>query len=157
MIAAQGLGTVLRLARKLGPVIGKVVVVVGQGQNGLIATRLMSQFAAKAVIAIDPVSPRKMPQITTCTPVGSASYTLHSFLSSDATSDNHIMTHRAVQLSLPPNVLQLEYRREIAMASGKISRTLLYTNLFWTSCNLANDILACQGRLTAQHLKARQN
>ena len=56
MIAAQGLGTVLRLARKLGPVIGKVVAVVGQGQNGLIATRLMSQFAAKAVIAIDPVS-----------------------------------------------------------------------------------------------------
>eukprot|EP01043_Picozoa_sp_COSAG02_P101199 COSAG02_NODE_37258_length_444_cov_0.823188_1_plen_42_part_10 len=42
MIAAQGLGTVLRLARKLGPVIGKVVAVVGQGQNGLIATRLMS-------------------------------------------------------------------------------------------------------------------
>ena len=56
MIAAQGLGTVLRLARKLGPVLGKVVAVVGQGQNGLIATRLMSQFAAKAVIAIDPVS-----------------------------------------------------------------------------------------------------
>jgi threonine dehydrogenase-like Zn-dependent dehydrogenase len=41
--------------RKLGPVLGKVVAVVGQGQNGLIATRLMSQFAAKAVIAIDPV------------------------------------------------------------------------------------------------------
>ena len=34
MIAAQGLGTVLRLARKLGPVIGKTVAIVGQGQNG---------------------------------------------------------------------------------------------------------------------------
>lgn len=85
MIAAQGLGTVLRLARKLGPVIGKVVVVVGQGQNGLIATRLMSQFAAKAVIAIDPVSPTKMLQIASFTPLGSSPYTLHPFLSSDAT------------------------------------------------------------------------
>jgi threonine dehydrogenase-like Zn-dependent dehydrogenase len=43
-------------ARKLGPVIGKTVAVVGQGQNGLIATRLMSQFAAKAVIAVCPSS-----------------------------------------------------------------------------------------------------
>jgi alcohol dehydrogenase len=59
MIAAQGLGTVLRLARKLGPVIGKTVVVVGQGQNGLIATRLMAQFAAKHVIAVEPLEYRR--------------------------------------------------------------------------------------------------
>ena len=59
MIAAQGLGTVLRLARKLGPVVGKSVVVVGQGQNGLIATRMMSQFLAKVVIAVDPLEYRR--------------------------------------------------------------------------------------------------
>ena len=54
-----GLGTVLRLARKLGPVIGKNVVVVGQGQNGLIASRLMAQFAAKTVIAVEPLEYRR--------------------------------------------------------------------------------------------------
>eukprot|EP01050_Picozoa_sp_SAG11_P021586 SAG11_NODE_3875_length_2177_cov_1.218479_1_plen_162_part_00 len=104
-LAAQGLGTVLRLARKIGarlavsnrtcvnrgvlwsqlskqrkmmqrtqfigertsytgliwagPVIGKNVVIMGSGQNGLIATRLMAQFAAKSVIAVEPLEYRR--------------------------------------------------------------------------------------------------
>lgn len=59
MLAAQGLGTILRMARRLGPVLGKTVVVLGQGQNGLMATRLMAQFCAKAVIAVDPLEYRR--------------------------------------------------------------------------------------------------
>lgn len=58
-LAAQGLGTILRMARKLGPVLGKTVVVVGQGQNGLMATRLMAQFCAKTVIAVEPLAYRR--------------------------------------------------------------------------------------------------
>lgn len=63
-LAAQGLGTVLKMARKLGSVIGKTVVVVGQGQNGLIATRLMSQLCAKTVIAVDPLEYRRQISLT---------------------------------------------------------------------------------------------
>ncbi len=40
-------------------VLGKTVVVVGQGQNGLIATRLMSQFAAKEVQSSPPPRERE--------------------------------------------------------------------------------------------------
>jgi threonine dehydrogenase-like Zn-dependent dehydrogenase len=59
ILAAQGLGTVLRMARKLGSVLGKTVVVVGLGQNGLIATRLMSQLCARSVIAVEPLEYRR--------------------------------------------------------------------------------------------------
>lgn len=97
MIAAQGLGTVLRLARKLGPVIGKVVVVVGQGQNGLIATRLMSQFAAKAVIAIDPVSFSKADASVVCARCISTCALRH-----EATKGLHVSrTSSLTQLDLP--------------------------------------------------------
>eukprot|EP00039_Didymoeca_costata_P029607 m.25500 g.25500 ORF g.25500 m.25500 type:complete len:631 (+) comp7709_c0_seq1:150-2042(+) len=59
MLIAQGLGTVLQLARKLGCVIGKTIAIVGQGQNGLLATRLLSQFAAKVVVGVDPLEYRQ--------------------------------------------------------------------------------------------------
>lgn len=59
MIAAQGLGTILKMARRIGPVIGKCVVVLGQGQNGLIATRLMAQLCARDVIAVEPIEHRR--------------------------------------------------------------------------------------------------
>lgn len=63
MLAAQGLGTVLRLARKIGPVLGKTVVVLGCGQNGLLATRLMAQFCAKDVIAVERIECRRKASI----------------------------------------------------------------------------------------------
>lgn len=59
MLAAQGLGTLLRMARKMGSVLGKVVVIVGQGQNGLMATRLLCQMCAKCVIAVEPLAYRR--------------------------------------------------------------------------------------------------
>jgi len=60
LLLAQGLGTLLRMARRLGPVLGKTVVVLGQGQNGLMATRLMSQLCAKHVIAVEPLEHRRV-------------------------------------------------------------------------------------------------
>lgn len=59
LLAAQGLGTVLRMAKKVGSVIGKHLVIVGQGQNGLIATRLFSQLCAKSVTAVEPLEYRR--------------------------------------------------------------------------------------------------
>eukprot|EP00933_Yihiella_yeosuensis_P040023 TRINITY_DN34246_c0_g1_i1.p1 TRINITY_DN34246_c0_g1~~TRINITY_DN34246_c0_g1_i1.p1 ORF type:complete len:646 (-),score=114.32 TRINITY_DN34246_c0_g1_i1:155-2092(-) len=59
MLAAQGLGTVLRMAKRIGSVLGKTVVILGLGQNGLLATRLMSQFCAKQVIGVDPLEYRR--------------------------------------------------------------------------------------------------
>eukprot|EP00929_Paragymnodinium_shiwhaense_P079621 TRINITY_DN41509_c0_g1_i1.p1 TRINITY_DN41509_c0_g1~~TRINITY_DN41509_c0_g1_i1.p1 ORF type:complete len:658 (+),score=88.83 TRINITY_DN41509_c0_g1_i1:57-2030(+) len=59
LLAAQALGTLLRMAKKIGPVFGRTVVVVGQGQNGLMATRLMGQLCAKRVIAVEPLEYRR--------------------------------------------------------------------------------------------------
>eukprot|EP00927_Polykrikos_kofoidii_P046848 TRINITY_DN40978_c0_g1_i1.p1 TRINITY_DN40978_c0_g1~~TRINITY_DN40978_c0_g1_i1.p1 ORF type:complete len:640 (-),score=107.11 TRINITY_DN40978_c0_g1_i1:38-1957(-) len=59
MLVAQPLGTMLRMAKRLGPVFGKTVVIIGQGQNGLMATRLMCQLCAKEVIAVDTVAYRR--------------------------------------------------------------------------------------------------
>jgi len=59
MLVAQGLGTVLRMAKRIGPVIGKIVVILGQGQNGLLATRLMAQLCAREVIVVDPLDYRR--------------------------------------------------------------------------------------------------
>jgi len=47
------------MARRIGSVLGKTVVVQGQGQNGLIATRLMSQMGAKHIIAVEPLPYRR--------------------------------------------------------------------------------------------------
>lgn len=59
MLVAQGLGTVLRMAKRIGPVIGKTVAILGQGQNGLLATRLMAQLCARDIIAVDPLGYRR--------------------------------------------------------------------------------------------------
>mmetsp|Transcript_50848 Transcript_50848/g.107947 ORF Transcript_50848/g.107947 Transcript_50848/m.107947 type:complete len:665 (+) Transcript_50848:204-2198(+) len=59
VLCAQGLGCILKLARRTGSVLGKTVAILGQGQNGLLATRLMSQFCAKEVIGIDPIEFRR--------------------------------------------------------------------------------------------------
>ena len=73
LIAAQGLGTVLRMSRRLGSVLGLHVVVLGQGQNGLLATQLMSKMCAKSVVAVDPLEYRRKASAAagathTCTP-----------------------------------------------------------------------------------------
>eukprot|EP00658_Telonema_sp_P-2_P067378 TRINITY_DN56286_c0_g1_i1.p1 TRINITY_DN56286_c0_g1~~TRINITY_DN56286_c0_g1_i1.p1 ORF type:complete len:233 (-),score=49.91 TRINITY_DN56286_c0_g1_i1:81-779(-) len=52
-LAAQPLGTVLHGATKLGSLIGKSVAIVGQGQNGLLMTQLISQLGARQVICLD--------------------------------------------------------------------------------------------------------
>ncbi|CAJ1340195.1 unnamed protein product [Effrenium voratum] len=59
MLAAQALGTLLRMVRRLGTFIGKTVVILGQGQNGLLATRLMAQSCARHVIAVEPLASRR--------------------------------------------------------------------------------------------------
>lgn len=67
MVTAQGLGCILRMARKLGwsrdgspnsQVRGKTVAVLGQGQNGLIASKVMRMMGAAQVLGIDPVADR---------------------------------------------------------------------------------------------------
>lgn len=68
MVTAQGLGCILRMARKLGwsrdgspnsQVRGKTVAVVGQGQNGLIAAKVMRMMGAAQVLGIDPIAERR--------------------------------------------------------------------------------------------------
>ena len=58
-ICAQGLGTMLRLFRKMPPVMNKDVAVLGCGQNGLIAVTLSSMMLAKSVTAIEPLQNRR--------------------------------------------------------------------------------------------------
>jgi hypothetical protein len=48
--AAQALGTILWMFRKVGSLVGRNVAVIGQGPNGLLATHLASMFCAKSVI-----------------------------------------------------------------------------------------------------------
>ena len=60
MVVAQGLGTLLRMLRKLGVcLLGKRVVVMGQGQNGLMATRLCADMKARSVLAVEPLEERR--------------------------------------------------------------------------------------------------
>eukprot|EP00434_Breviolum_minutum_P014459 symbB.v1.2.012750.t1/scaffold886.1/size155167/6 len=59
MLLAQAVATILRALRRLGPMIGKTVVVQGQGQNGLIATRLLSRLCARHIIAVEPLDFRR--------------------------------------------------------------------------------------------------
>ena len=69
MVTAQGLGCILRMARKIGwtmeegcpssQVRGKTVAVVGQGQNGLLAAKVMSMMGASQILGIDPVAERR--------------------------------------------------------------------------------------------------
>jgi len=52
-VAAQPLGTLIHACKKLGSVMGKTVGIIGQGQNGLIATQLIERLGAKRIIALD--------------------------------------------------------------------------------------------------------
>ncbi len=52
-IMCQPVGTVLYAARRLGNILGKTVVVLGQGVIGLTFTKLLAQMGAGKVIAID--------------------------------------------------------------------------------------------------------
>ena len=51
--AAQPLGTILHAVRKLGSIVGQTIVVVGQGQNGLLMTAVLANAGARRVIALD--------------------------------------------------------------------------------------------------------
>lgn len=53
LVLAQPLGCVLKAARRLSPVSGKVVVVVGQGGIGLLWTQLMRVRGARRIIVLD--------------------------------------------------------------------------------------------------------
>lgn len=57
-LLAQQLGTVLHALKKIDNVIGKSVVVVGQGPAGLLFTTMLSQMGARAVIGLDLIDHR---------------------------------------------------------------------------------------------------
>ncbi|CAE7181604.1 tdh [Symbiodinium pilosum] len=59
MLAAQALGTLLRMFRRLGSFFGKTVAILGQGQNGLMATRLVAQLCARNIFAVEPLAFRR--------------------------------------------------------------------------------------------------
>ena len=59
MLLAQGLGTVLCMLRRLqSSWMGKTVVVLGQGQNGLLATQLLLP-QARHVLCVEPLAHRR--------------------------------------------------------------------------------------------------
>ncbi len=53
ILMAQPLGTVILACRKLGNLLNKDAVVVGQGPIGLLVTHLLSNLGAKTVVATD--------------------------------------------------------------------------------------------------------
>lgn len=57
-VLAQPLATVLWASRKLPPVLGKRLLVLGQGPTGLYFTRLLSNSGARQVIGVDRVPER---------------------------------------------------------------------------------------------------
>ena len=57
-LLAQQLGTVLHCLKKLDNVVGKTVVVVGQGPAGLLFTTLLSQMGAARVVGVDRIDHR---------------------------------------------------------------------------------------------------
>ena len=57
-VAAQPLGTLIHACKKLGSVMGMNSGIVGQGQNGLIATQLIERLGAKRIIALDVLEER---------------------------------------------------------------------------------------------------
>jgi threonine dehydrogenase-like Zn-dependent dehydrogenase len=74
MVAAQGLGCILRMVRKIGwdaaaadfgrrvapsKAVGATCCVIGQGQNGLIAAAMLKIMGAAHVIGVDPVQARR--------------------------------------------------------------------------------------------------
>ena len=57
-LMAQQLGTVLYASRRLPSVVGKTVVVIGQGSAGLFFVSLLRRFGATKIIAMDIVESR---------------------------------------------------------------------------------------------------
>ncbi|EDQ84741.1 uncharacterized protein MONBRDRAFT_29895 [Monosiga brevicollis MX1] len=53
LTAAQPLGTILWMGRQLPNLLHKTVLVLGQGQNGQLATHLMASMGARRIIAAD--------------------------------------------------------------------------------------------------------
>lgn len=56
--AAQPIGTLLWMLRKVPNLVHKTVAIVGQGQNGLLLTHLVANMCARKVIAIDLIPER---------------------------------------------------------------------------------------------------
>jgi threonine dehydrogenase-like Zn-dependent dehydrogenase len=53
LLMAQPLGTVIWAMRKLPPLLGKEVVVLGQGPMGLLLTHVLSNLGARTIVALD--------------------------------------------------------------------------------------------------------
>ncbi|MCH8061320.1 MAG: zinc-binding dehydrogenase [Chloroflexi bacterium] len=58
LLMAQQLGTVVFGARKLPPLLGKTVVVLGQGSVGLFHDFMLRRLGAHRIIAVEPVAAR---------------------------------------------------------------------------------------------------
>ena len=58
LLMVQQLGTVVFAARKLPPLLGKTVVVLGQGSVGLFHDFMLRRLGAHRIIAVEPVGPR---------------------------------------------------------------------------------------------------
>ncbi len=58
LLMAQQLGTVVFGARKLPPLLGKTVVVLGQGSVGLFHDFMLRRLGAHRIIAVEPVAER---------------------------------------------------------------------------------------------------
>lgn len=58
LLMAQQLGTVVFAARKLPPLLGKTVAVLGQGSVGLFHDFILRRLGAHRIIAVEPVAPR---------------------------------------------------------------------------------------------------
>lgn len=52
-VLAQPLGTILHACQKLGSIANLNIVVVGQGQNGLIMSQMLANMGARRIIALD--------------------------------------------------------------------------------------------------------
>lgn len=55
ILMAQPLGTVIWACRKLGNLLDRDAVVIGQGPMGLLISHLLSNLGAKTVVGVDPV------------------------------------------------------------------------------------------------------
>ena len=58
-VIAQPLGTVLFAVRKLPPLLGKTVLVLGQGPIGLLWSMVLRRLGARSILAVDPVPERR--------------------------------------------------------------------------------------------------
>ena len=52
-VAAQPLGTIIHAVKKMGCVLGQTICVLGQGQNGLLLTQMLSRAGAKRIVCLD--------------------------------------------------------------------------------------------------------